>query len=80
MELNERLREARTEKGFTQSYIAKKLGLETYQFWSDVERNKCALPPRHFKKVAKVLGIRLEEMVELYVNDKANSLYDELGI
>jgi len=55
-EVNNSLKEAREAKGLTQSDVSKALGFTTPQFISNAERGLCQIPPKHYKKLAKLVG------------------------
>ena len=50
------LKEAREAKGLTQADLSEALGFTTPQFISNAERGICQIPPKHYKKLAKLVG------------------------
>lgn len=53
----------RAKAKMTQDQLAKKLEVDT-QFISNIERNVAALPPKHFKKTAKILNVPMGTLIK----------------
>ncbi len=51
------LKKHRERKGLTQREVSEVLGFETPQFISNLERGTAILPPKHVRKVSKLLDI-----------------------
>lgn len=75
------VKKAREKKGLTQLQLAKKLGYETAQFTSNIERGLCAYPLNKFKRVAKVLDVDLcSGLIENFMIDETKRIGKEIGI
>lgn len=61
-EFGERVRAAREAAGLTQQQVAERLGITqpSYALW---ERHTVALKPEQITNLAKILGVRIEELV-----------------
>ncbi len=71
------IKTAREIKNFTQNDLAFYLGIQV-QSISNFERGTCNLPPKHFKNVATVLSVDLEEMIKKYLADESDRLHHYL--
>ncbi len=60
---------ARKNKKLSQTVVAKKLGYDSCQFISNVERGECLFPVPEFKKLAKILGINSKTLLDGYLAD-----------
>lgn len=73
-ELSEYLAEARIKKGFSQGYVAKKLGYGSAQFVSNWERS-CARPPiSKGRALIKLLDLDRNKYVDLHMLGSARIL------
>lgn len=63
----------RKRNGLIQEDLAKVAGVHL-QLISNCERGLCALPPRHFKAIAKLLGIDTSALVSAYIRDEVNRI------
>lgn len=77
--LNKFLEKKRKEIGLSQDDVGRLLGFSNGQFISNIEREDCGLPPKHFKKVSRVYGIEPMEMVQLAVDDYFEILKKAVG-
>lgn len=57
------LKKWRLEKDLTQDELAAKLKLDG-QFISNIERGVSALPPKHFRPIAKILDVPLRSVIK----------------
>lgn len=55
----------REKKGLTQNALAKQLGYTTPQFISNIERGVCMVPVSKFRATAKILGIKIEQLIQM---------------
>ena len=58
----------------SQESLAKELGYTQGQFLSNVERGVCTLPPKHWKKLAKLIHVSLEDLIEARLQDECMNL------
>jgi XRE family transcriptional regulator, regulator of sulfur utilization len=63
MNIGEKIRYARLQKGYSQENMADFLGISTSAY-GDIERNKTELTLSRAKKLAKILSISLLELLE----------------
>ena len=55
--IGEFLKNERAKSGLTQAEVASKLGYDTAQFLSNIERGKSAIPYEFIRKVIKIYGV-----------------------
>ncbi len=72
--LGEFLRVCRTDGGFSQKEIALKLGLDTPQFISNIERGLCAIPFKKLKALLKIYKRDVDPVIELIASSYSESL------
>lgn len=73
------LKDARVAKGLTQADLSKALGFSTPQFISNAERGLCQIPPRHYKKLAKLVGRNaVLGLIEFRINKFSEKLHKSL--
>ncbi len=58
-------KEKRTERGLTQSELAKTLGFKSAQIVSNWERGLCAPPLQSIGEMVKVLDLDVEEVLDI---------------
>jgi transcriptional regulator with XRE-family HTH domain len=58
------LGEMRRKAGLTQEEVAKKLGLGSPMFISNIERGIARLPVKHYKKVAKLYSVPVGRLID----------------
>lgn len=63
------LKRLRLAAGLSQREISMKLGYGTPQFLSNIERGLAEVPPRHFRRLAKILKVNPMVFVEAHVRD-----------
>jgi ribosome-binding protein aMBF1 (putative translation factor) len=63
-EMGAEIRNARERLRMTQLCLAAELGCQSYQFVSLIEQGRYALPKKHVIKVASVLGLSQDKMVD----------------
>ncbi len=71
MELSEKLKAIRKLKNFTQETVAEKLGISTYSY-AKIERGETDVKYSRLQKIAKIMGIQLEELFGLDVKSIFN--------
>ena len=78
MEIGEKIRYARLQKGYSQENMADFLGISTSAY-GDIERNKTELTISRAKKLANILKIRIIELLgeetqslEIFENPSVN--------
>jgi len=71
MELSEKLKTIRKLKNFTQETVAEKLGISTYSY-AKIERGETDVKYSRLQKIAKIMGIQLEELFGLDVKSIFN--------
>lgn len=75
------VKKARIQAGLTQNQLAKRLGYDTSQFVSNIERGLCAYPLNKFKKVAKILDCDLcSGLTDHFLKDEMKRIGKEIGI
>jgi transcriptional regulator with XRE-family HTH domain len=74
MGFGNRIRQIRLQRGITQETIAKKLGLTSQSYVSDVEHNKFIPQGRKMETWAKTLGLTMEEVEDLILESKIEKL------
>src|SRR5438105_4892722 len=77
MRLGERIRTERLIRGFSQEYVAEKLGISTSAY-GNIERDEVSTTDDRLKQIAEVLGIKLEDLLRLegtyiFINSGDNS-------
>lgn len=68
--LNVWMKEMRIEKGFTQSQLAEKLGLEHSQEIAAFESGRVVLPPKLISKLSQAFGVPKEKVIKMVVKIK----------
>jgi transcriptional regulator with XRE-family HTH domain len=66
--IGEFLKDERAKSGFTQAEVAEKMGYETAQFLSNIERGKSAIPYEFIRKVIKIYGVSETVVVQYLVS------------
>jgi len=79
MTLEKFLKQKRLDSGMTQQTIAKALRLESSQFVSNCERERCGWAVDHFPTLSKLLGVKVGEMVEMRGEDYKLEMRRSLG-
>lgn len=67
--LNTYLKKAREKAKLSQAELGARLGHQNGQFVSNCERNLSQYPLSSFHKLSKVLKVKVEKLVDLYVLD-----------
>jgi len=62
----------------SQEELSKLLGYKNGQFISNVERGKCSIPLKSLAKLANILDIPVEELVEAVVKDFQETVYNHM--
>lgn len=78
MNISKFLKEERLKKGLSQGEIAHKLGFTSPQFISNIERGLAFPPVDKLKKIATLLGLDVELLVDLYFEDKKEQILKKL--
>ncbi len=73
------LKKARKKAGLSQNDLAKELGIHG-QFIFHWEKGVSGIPPRHFKKVSKLLAIPVETLVKASVDRYETLILKKAGI
>ncbi len=73
------LKRARKKAGLTQKGLAQELGIGG-QFVFHWEKGVSGIPPRHFKKVSKVLSIPIKTLIKDSVDRYESILLKKAGI
>ena len=68
------LRNSREAKGMSQGELAKKLGLSSPQFVSNMERGLCGVPITTLRRLGKMFKWSAQEMYEFKLNEHAKKL------
>lgn len=68
------LKKAREDKNLTQQDVADLMGYGTPQFVSNIERGISKIPDRSIKKVCELLGLQVEEIVDLLAEQRKQDL------
>ena len=68
------LRSYRERAGITQWQLASRLGYSTAQFISNVENKKARLPLKAFRATAKILGVKLEDLLNDHIAEDKERL------
>lgn len=68
------LKEIREKRGLTQAQLAKALGYTSPQFISNWERGICQPPPEKFPKIAKLLKISVNTLIDLRLKQTEKKL------
>jgi transcriptional regulator with XRE-family HTH domain len=63
----------------TQGQLAKKLGYNTPQFISNVERGVCSFPPDKFNRLCRILNLNMDLLKEAYMCDVKENLNREVS-
>jgi transcriptional regulator with XRE-family HTH domain len=69
-----KIKQLRLQQGLTQVQVAKALGYETSSYVSDVEMEKFIPTPDKLTKLAHALGVTNEEMDDLLLEERLESL------
>jgi len=69
-EYGKKMRGFRQESGLTQSGLARRLGLTSAQFVSNIERGIALLPATFVPKVSRMYGIKKQTLIDLYTDAK----------
>lgn len=74
MSFGKKIKQLRLQQGLTQVQVAKALGYETSSYVSDVEMEKFIPTPDKLTKLAHALGVTNEEMDDLLLEERLESL------
>src|SRR3989337_1935332 len=74
MAFGDKIRQIRKQKSLTQNQVNKVLGYQTLSYISDVELNKFVPQPDKLSKLGEALGMSMEEMEDLVLEDKLERL------
>ncbi len=74
MNLGEKLRKLREERGLSQKKLAEKLGYVSNSYVLDVEQGKYIPSEGKLKKIAKALGVPLKELKDLALGKRIEDL------
>lgn len=74
MSFGRKIKQLRLQKGLTQQQVAKSLGYATSSYVSDVEMEKFIPAPDKLSKLAHALGVANEEMDDLLLEVRLESL------
>jgi cyanate lyase len=80
LELAKMIREAREKKGLTQWELAHKLGYESMQFVSLMERGLSKVPRDKMKQLIEVLDLNKNKIKLLLMSSFKEQLNQDLGI
>lgn len=58
----------------TQEQLGTMFGYTRAQFVSNNARGLSAFPPKHWRRLAKIGGIDVEELIRAYLEDKENQI------
>lgn len=56
------LKGAREQSGLTQGEIARAVGWSSPQFWSNIERGMCGLPPDYWEPISRLLNVDIRQI------------------
>lgn len=74
MAFGDKIRQIRKQKGLTQRQVNDVLGYQTLSYISDVELNKFVPQPDKLEKLGEALGLTLEEMEDLVLEERLERL------
>lgn len=77
--LNKMLKEQRIKKGFSQAEAARKLGYETPQFISIMERGLSKVPMSALRKISKTYGLSIVRLKSAYMSEVVAKTAKELS-
>lgn len=77
-ELGNFLVKRRKELGLSQGDVSKFLGWGNGQFVSNIERGLCDMPPKHFRRISKLLNIDIKVLCNLALQDFKETLMEEI--
>lgn len=69
MTMSELIKKNRLKRNLTQLDISRGLRLTSPQHISNVERGICVLSPRLYRKIAKILDIPVESLIEAQIEE-----------
>ena len=74
------VRQARQSKNMSQGKLGTMLGLKTgaTQYISNIERGLCQFPPKKIYRVAVILNITTEDLINSVVEDYKENLWKEV--
>lgn len=76
--LNKFLEKSRKEKGLSQDNVGQLLGFNNGQYISNIERRECSLSPKYFKRIARLYGIGLDDLIQAAMEDVLEKLEKEI--
>lgn len=74
MKISSLIYNRRMELGMTQEELSKKLGYQTPQFISILERGKALLPLHIVNKLSRILEVDYDELNKMAMNEKIERL------
>ena len=72
--LGQYLRKRREELGYTQKYVATKLGFKSSQFISNIERGHASLPLYSLKKIIALYDLEPAGVIEMILGEEKKYL------
>lgn len=76
--LTDFLKRTRVRYKIGQKSFSNQLGLGSAQLVSNWERGVCKVPPKHFKKISKILDIDLKKIVNAHLRDLESEVWKEV--
>lgn len=78
--LGQYMKAKREAMGYSQKYVADKLGFSNSQFVSNWERGESSPPLKHMKKLVKLLHLNGEEVIKIATLEYEQMLRSIVGI
>lgn len=79
MTLGQYLKQKREDSGFTQTELAEKLGWDSGQFVSNIERESCNPPTSKMKKYTKLIGADMAMIAKMMTAKYEAKLWRKLN-
>lgn len=74
------LRHARVDAGLTQKQMAEKLKLKNGQAISNIERGLSPLPPKHLKKIARLVKVEPQDLLFMALKEQKQVYIARAGL
>lgn len=74
------MRQLRKDKGLSQSELARKFGMTTGQFISNVERGLCRYSTKHYRVLCKVFKVSKIDLIKMHLDDYKMEFSKKAGV
>lgn len=71
------IKDLRKQSGMTQLEAARKLKINV-GFWCRMESGQVTVPTKHFKKVSKMLGVPMKQLIQFRIDEFTKKLKIEV--